>query len=89
MSSMSEQRVAHRMRCITIKIGVVNICPNCGYQWVTDFEWDFRRDPCPELGVIHINSDEDARRFVQVMQDIAPTVAVPCIPDCESRDSNP
>lgn len=79
--------MAHRLRCMTVKAGVVNICPDCGHAWVTDFTWNYSRDPEPEAGRIILDED-NIHDFIAVLQEIAPTVGLPCLPTCAQREAD-
>lgn len=68
----------HRIRCVTVKAGIVNTCPDCGHITVTDFSFDMGRDPVHGVPLI-INSLES----IEALKDLAPCVALPCLPDCD------
>lgn len=73
--------IGHRLRCVTVKIGIVNTCPGCGLNFVTDWTFDFSRDPGE--GPIVVDSEESAREFVGTLRDLGPSLALPCI-GCDS-----
>lgn len=67
--------VAHRLRCITIRAGIVNTCPACGFKTITDWTWDMTKDPArPANADIDISSPE----ALEALADIGTTTMLPC-----------
>ena len=81
--------IAHRVRCMTIRVGVVIRCPDCGITTFEGFRFDQRRDPLPgQHNLVDPASPEDVDVLMGALVDMTPVMTSICLQCANEMDDN-
>jgi hypothetical protein len=74
-----------RCRAVVVEPGFVTDCPECGNTLVSNWTWDFGRDPEPERGPIEVQWSQS----MVVWREVGTVMELPCTVCALSRADRP
>jgi hypothetical protein len=76
---LDESSIAHRVRCVTTRIGRVVRCPRCHATTFEGFEFDGRRDSLRGQMLVNPHDPAEVEQLLGALLDMTPCVERECL----------